>query len=255
MFLRTATKKNKDGSNRVYLYAAESVREGKKVRQNILFNFGRIDKLAQKGQLDRMIELLVSFSEKYKLNDLQPELFNEKVIYYGPMLIFQKLWKELGLKKIMQETLSKGETHIDYIRAIEQMVLSRLVEPTSKRALAFESDKFCMPDENSFSHNHFYRAMDRLYPKIKKVEDKLFEHRPFDLFHQKLDVIFFDTTSVKFYGENPDSLMKKGHSKEKRRDLCQMVVGLLVDSSGIPIGHKVFPGNSVDVKVLKPVVQ
>jgi len=255
MYLKTTKQKNKDGSERLYLQLVEGYREGKTVKQKVLCNIGRIDKMIEKGQIDRMIEMLVEFSQTYNLNKFQPELFNENVIYQGPMIIFRKLWKELGLKEIMSDILPEKENKFNSIKAIEQMVLSRLVEPTSKRALGFESNKFSMPDEEVFSVHQFYRAMDELYPYIEEIENKLFEQRPYDLFNQKLDVVFFDTTSVKFYGENPDVLMKHGHSKEKRRDLCQMVVGLLVDCMGIPIGHKIFTGNSVDVKVLKPVVE
>lgn len=255
MFLRTIKQKNKDGSERVYLQAAESFREGKKVKQRVVHNFGRLDKLTETGKLDKLIENLIEFSQTYNLKDLQPELFNEEVIYQSAILVFKKLWKESGLASILKGLLPKVEGKFDSVAAIEQMVLSRLIEPGSKRVLSFNSKKLSMPDEESFDLHHFYRAMDELYPYLDTIEDKLFERRPFDLFNQKLDVVFFDTTSVKFYGEHPSSLMKKGHSKEKRRDLNQLVVGLLVDCAGVPIARKVFAGNVSDTKTLKPVIE
>lgn len=255
MFLRTIKQKNKDGSIRVYLQAAESYREGEKVRQRVVHNFGRLDRLLETGKLDKLIENLIEFSNTYNLNDLQPELFNENVIYQGAISVFKKLWKDIGLADILAELLPKNDEKFDSVKAIEQMVLSRLIETGSKRVLSFNSEKLSLPDEESFDLHHFYRAMDELYPHLEAIENKLFDRRPYDLFNQKLDVVFFDTTSVKFYGEHPDKLMKRGHSKEKRSDLNQLVVGLLVDCAGIPIARKVFPGNTSDVKTLKPVME
>jgi len=48
MFLRTKTYKTKDGSRRTYLHIVENVRERGKVRQRIIANLGRLEKLQQR---------------------------------------------------------------------------------------------------------------------------------------------------------------------------------------------------------------
>ena len=63
VFVRTKTYKNKDGSRRTYLHIVENVREGGKVRQRILANLGRLEKL-QQGQIDQLIEGLVRWSHE-----------------------------------------------------------------------------------------------------------------------------------------------------------------------------------------------
>jgi transposase len=60
-------------------------------------------------------------------------------------------------------------------------------------------------------------------------------------------VLFFDTTSIYFEGEGGGSLGQRGHSKDHRPDLKQMVVGAALDESGRPVGCEMFPGNASDV--------
>jgi hypothetical protein len=45
-----------------------------------------------------------------------------------------------------------------------------------------------------------------------------------DLFTQ-VDLVFFDTTSLYFEGRGGESIGKRGHNKDHRPDLYQMVVG------------------------------
>jgi transposase len=74
-----------------------------------------------------------------------------------------------------------------------------------------------------------------------------------DLF-SSLDLVFFDTTSIYFEGEGGETLGKRGHTKDHRPDLKQMVVGAVIDNEGRPICCEMWPGNTADVTSLIPVV-
>ena len=67
-----------------------------------------------------------------------------------------------------------------------------------------------------------------------------------------LDLVFFDTTSIYFEGQGGETLGHKGHSKDHRPDLNQMVVGVVIDSHGNPVCCEMWPGNAVDVRILLP---
>ncbi|MRR38964.1 IS1634 family transposase, partial [bacterium] len=95
--------------------------------------------------------------------------------------------------------------------------------------------------------HHFYRALDFLAQRKELVEEQLF-NRVRDLFHLKLDLVFWDTTSTYFEGNGPHSLARYGYSKDSRPDRLQVVIGLLMTQEGIPVAHEVFPGNMADVK-------
>jgi transposase len=67
--------------------------------------------------------------------------------------------------------------------------------------------------------------------------------------------VFFDTTSLYFEGEGGQEIGKRGHSKDSRPDLKQMVVGAILDGSGKPICCELWPGNVTDVTTLVPIVE
>jgi len=116
--------------------------------------------------------------------------------------------------------------------------------------------------------HHFYRAMAwlgeelpeaqqegrTLAPRCVKdlIEEELF-FRSRDLF-SSLDLVFFDTTSIYFEGEGGETLGERGHNKDHRPDLKQMVVGAVIDNQGRPICCEMWPGNTADVTSLIPVV-
>ena len=84
------------------------------------------------------------------------------------------------------------------------------------------------------------------------IEERLFDRRR-DLF-TSLDRVFFDTTSIYVEGEGRETLGQRGHSKDSRPDLNQMVVGVVLDGEGNPLLCEWWPGNTTDVKRLVPIV-
>jgi transposase len=89
---------------------------------------------------------------------------------------------------------------------------------------------------------------------VAKVENGLFKRQydtgpQADLFHDKrLDVVFFDTTSIKLHHRGQGGLFQHGYSKDHRPDLLQVMVGVVMTSAHDPICHYVFPGNTADTK-------
>ena len=51
--------------------------------------------------------------------------------------------------------------------------------------------------------------------------------------------------------ENLSSLLRYGHSRDKRHDLPQVVIGLAVTKEGIPVRCWVLPGNTQDMKTIE----
>src|SRR5437870_9147607 len=90
-------------------------------------------------------------------------------------------------------------------------------------------------------------------PNKDIIEEELFAQRR-DLF-SSLDMVFFDTTSIYFEGEGGATVGQRGHSKDHRPDLKQMVVGMVLDQQGNPVCSELWPGNTADVKSLVPIVE
>jgi transposase len=46
-------------------------------------------------------------------------------------------------------------------------------------------------------------------------------------------------------------LVKSGYSQDKRPDLAQVIIGVLMTREGVPIARHVFPGNTVDINAFR----
>lgn len=90
-------------------------------------------------------------------------------------------------------------------------------------------------------------ARTRFAPRCTKdlVEERLFGHRR-DLF-SRLDLVFMDTTSLYFEGAGGQTFGRRGHSKDHRPDLRQMILAVLIDGDGRPVCSEMWPGNVADV--------
>jgi len=102
--------------------------------------------------------------------------------------------------------------------------------------------------------------MDVLWKHREDVEATLFDRGDErDLFNQELDVVFYDLTTLHFESTNdhPDDgeLRRFGYSKNHREDLTQVILGLLVDREGVPVGFQLFPGNTYEPRTLPVILE
>lgn len=252
MFVRTKTFANKDGTKRTYLQIVEGVRENGKVRQKVVANLGRIED-AQSGSLDRLIESLAKFSKKRWVQAEAARLMVLEAKEWGTELIFRHLWEKLGLAAIIKNLLDKTEITSPLDEAIYAMVLNRISDPLSKRAVNEWVNEIYRPAFKELELHHFYRALDFLILHKETIELELFEQTK-NLFNLELDLVFWDTTSTYFTGNGPEGLAEYGYSKDHRSDRVQIIVGVLMTREGIPVAHQVFPGNTADIETFKKVI-
>jgi transposase len=249
-----------------YLQIVENRRDGAKTAQRVLCTIGRLDQLHAKGSVEALIQSLTRFSERalFILSGKTDVSASAKKI--GPALIFERLWEELAIKKVIQGLLSERKFDFDVERALFLTVLHRLFVSGSDRSCDKWHRDYLIEGVDDLSLHHLYRAMGFLGQEIEDqrgatpftprctkdlVEEGMFLERR-DLF-TGLDLVFFDTTSIYFEGEGGETLGQKGHSKDHRPDLNQMVVGVVLDNRGKPVCCEMWPGNTTDVKSLIPV--
>src|ERR1700675_1394487 len=251
-----------------YLQIVHSVREGKKVRQRVLGTLGRFDELKASGRLDALLRSGLRHCENFAVIDAHQAGETEPVAVrrIGPDLVFARLWKESGIPEALQSTLKDRRYEFDVERAIYLTVLRRLFATGSDRAAERWRENYLIPGTEGLELHHLYRAMAFLGEAIEElekptgavrctkdlVEEALFERRR-DLFTE-VELVFFDTTSLYFEGQGGE-IGKRGHNKDHRPDLKQMVVGMAVDVEGCPICCEMWPGNTADVTTLVPMVK
>ena len=251
-----------------YLQIVENHREGKKTIQRVIATIGRMDQMQAKGEVENLIRSLSRFSEKVLLvlsarDNADIQATARKI---GPAIIFERLWQELGIGKIIKRLLKDRKFEFDVERAIFLTVLHRLFVSGSDRHCDKWRRAYRIAGVDSLSLHHLYRAMAFLGEETEDQQDRtpfaprcikdLLEEELFqvqsDLF-TGVDLFFFDTISIYFEGEGGETLGQKGHSKDHRPDLNQMVVGTLLNDQGCPVCCEMWPGNTTDVKTLLPV--
>jgi len=257
----------KKSGNYQYLQIVENRKEKGKVKQRVIATVGRMDELQAKGRVETLIRSLSRFSEQTLLilsgnSDLAADA--KKI---GPVLIFERLWKETGIKAAIARVLKSRRFEFDVERAIFLTVLHRLMVSGSDRFCHRWCRDYIIDGIDGLDLHHLYRAMGFLGEEIQDqdgatpfsprcnkdlVEELIFSHRR-DLF-SNLDLVFFDTTSIYFEGHGGESIGQRGFSKDHRPDLVQMVVGAVLDDKGQPICCEMWPGNTADVKSLLPIV-
>ena len=253
-----------------YLQIVHSVRQGEKVRQQVLGTLGRLDELKASGRFDALMRSGLRHCEKLAVIDAHAAGQTEPVtvLRIGPDLVFGRLWKECGIQEVIESLLETRRYDFDVERAVYLTVLHRLFASGSDRAAERWRADYLISGTEALDLHHLYRAMAFLgegielkgqktlgTPRCLKdlIEEELFERRR-DLFTE-VDLVFFDTTSLYFEGRGGESIGKRGHNKDHRPDLYQMVVGLALDVQGRPICCEMWPGNTADVKTLLPVVK
>ena len=258
IYARVKNFKNKDGSTRSYLYLVESTYDpkNKMSKQRNICNLGGIDDPGTSKVVDNIIKHLSEFSEKIKILNIEQDIDVDEAKTYGEIQIFRKLWKDLGLEKVLTKYFSKTNKQVDLVEAIFAMVCNRLIAPSSERAMNRWKEDVYEPKWDRYDLHHFYRALDFLADHKEKLELSLYKASK-DLFNYKVDVVMFDTTSVSYWGEGEvaNELLKYGYPKDKRNDLKQLVIGIIMDQRGFPIGHEVWEGNKSDKPAFKEVIE
>jgi hypothetical protein len=249
-----------------YLQIVENRKVKGKVIQQVISTIGRMDQLQEKDRIETLIRSLCRFSEKVLLILSGKSELSAHCKKIGPALIFERLWEELGIKKVIKAVLSHRKFDFDIERAIFLSVLHRLFVSGSDRSCEKWCRDYRIAGVKGLCLHHLYRAMAFLgeqtqeqrdatpfSPRYTKdlIEESIFMERR-DLF-TGLDLVFFDTTSIYFEGSG-GAIGQKGHSKDHRPDLNQMVVGAVIDNKGKPVCCEMWPGNTADVKTLIPVI-
>lgn len=253
MFPRIKTFKNQDGSLRHYLYLVATKRIGGRTKQIIMANFGRVedaDKI-----LPEVVEKIAKFSKKLKVINLSKDMRNDWVKEYGPVIIFRRLWERLGLDRFFTKYLQDHKVEFNAGEVIYTIVLNRLLEPKSEFA-THEWVKGLYGVEKVPDLHQWYRALDFLLEHKDRLEADLYQGQR-DLFSQEIDMVLMDTTSVVYFGDGDkaEDILDYGYSKEKRFDLKQIIVGIIMTKDGIPLGHEVYPGNTNDINAFKEMIR
>jgi transposase len=240
MFVRSQRLK---GEYRIAVMICHSVRQGKKVSKKTLKYFGvaRNEKelAALRGQAQlELRQLKISKLEKLPPPLLWEEAREERRIVEGFHDIFGVIFDRLGLVPLF----SRLRYH-----QLRDVVIARVAMPSSKcRAATLLTQNYSRP----LSEDQIYRLMDRVQPHVDTIKGKILEATRHMAQQQKIDLLFFDVTTLYFESQKPDELRDFGYSKDHKIGETQVVLALATTSDGLPIGYSLFSGKTAEVKTL-----
>jgi hypothetical protein len=208
---------------------------------------GRIIKILHIGSAHtgEELEMLLALASK-RMQANQLELFTEtkpslrvsiKRSYSGLLWkVLQDEYRKLGFDRLGDEIF-------------EALCIARIVEPTSKLdSLRVLADLGVDP----INRNRLYRCLVKAASQDyrRQISQACFEH----VQGGGLTLLLYDVTTLYFEIQEEDEYRKPGLSKEHRLE-PQIIIGLLVDQNGFPLGLQSFEGNKAETKTILPVIE
>lgn len=149
--------------------------------------------------------------------------------------------KELGLHHTLY---SRSEPWVDSVLA---MIVGRIVYQGSKLSLCNQWQNtalwdLCGVEGRPDVEKQCYAPLDRLLERQNAIQKKLAKKHL-----TEGTLVLYDITSTYFEGEYKKSdLINHGYNRDRKRGYEQIVVGLITNAEGCPIGCEVFEGNTND---------
>ncbi len=271
MYIRIKTTPN---SPRKSVQIVESVRDGNKVRQKIIRYVGIA---MDDDELKRLVDLAEHIKAKFesegpqlsllsqeeaakasiearKKEDDKPlhvnlkELEEEQRVVIGIHEAYGKVYEELGFQRAFPNP-SRQEYNTDLL---EQMVMARIANPQSKRA----SVKMLERDFGiSIPLHKIYRMMDCVDDNtISRIQDIAY-NSAMSLLNQKVNVLFYDCTTLYFESFSEDELKQNGYSKDLKFNQPQVLLALVATEEGLPLSYDLFPGACFEGHTLIPILK
>ena len=255
---------------KIYLSFVQGYRdENGKVKQKTIEKIGYLEDLkkiyddpikhfkeiAKQRTNEQITELVIKNLNTQTLNMDED---NQKNLGY---IILKKIYQELGIKNFL-DTKQKN-LKIDYKLndIFSLLIFSRILSPASKKE-TYENKNTYFENFN-FSEDDMYRSLS-YFKNYKEELELLLWNNTKEKYKRDTTQTYYDCTNYYFEIEYNDedifddkgNLIKKGYRKrgpEKNRRPDPIIeMGLLMDSTGLPIAYNLFPGNESEKLSLVP---
>jgi len=215
----------------------------KQVKHRNVASLGRLDSL--RPSLEALGTKLLSLAG-VSLNNLNPDAFSEGTKFNYGYLVYKKLWAKLNLDKLFA-SIKSTHKRLQYSLNDEAFLLTvqRLIEPMNKLATFHQQAHYYGLPEVKLEN--IYRCLSILSSNKELIEKHLFSHIDHG---DAVDILFYDVTTFAFESVKQDEIREFGFSKDQKFKEVQVVMGLFISSSGLPVGYELFPGNTFDARTL-----
>ena len=252
MYIRI-TKSPTSKHSKVYLIEGYRDERGKS-KQRIVKKYGNLDELEaiDPGILDKLRQE----AKEMDLNEVTVELSlkqrngtNGPDLNYGYFFL-EALYEQIQVPAFFKNLSSQRKNEVDLNELLKLLVFSRILDPASKKATWENQSNFFQPFR--IEKNSVYRGLSSM-SEIKEDLQAFLHKQVSASYSRDCSLVFYDVTNYYFEIDEEDDVKKVGMSKQKQTTpIIQM--GLFIDSNGLPICYKLFPGNTADTSTLIPIV-
>ncbi|MDZ7742733.1 MAG: IS1634 family transposase [Bacteroidota bacterium] len=191
------------------------------------------------------IELLTAQTELFYskedtlIENLVASISNDDIQTLGPELVFGRIYDSIGFDAIKEEMF-------------RHLVIARLAYPLSKLKTV---DYLYRYQRVLLDSDAIYRFLDKLSSKLKPQIEQIAFKNTMKVLRGKVNIVFYDMTTLYFEASDEDDLRKTGFSKDGKHQNPQVFIGLLVGLNGYPIGYDIFKGNTFEGHTLIPFIE
>jgi hypothetical protein len=281
VYVRVSSRTNKTGQVVRYLQLAHNEWDPAAgvSRTKVVYSFGREDELDRPAvtRLVAALSKLLDPAAAAALSGPAGMVFTDSRPMGGAHAL-DGLWRRLGIDTAIGRALAgrRGDTH-RIERILFALTANRALRPSSKLAATdWIAHDVHIDGLSDVVDEACYRAMDTLVA-VEAVLTREIYHQVADLLNLEVDLLFFDTTSTYFELDEPDEAAARDHhgrvlsagqadgavreagfrtygkSKDHRDDLPQVVIGMVVTRTGIPVRVWSWPGNTSDSALIRQV--
>ena len=162
------------------------------------------------------------------------------------LLAIHRAFKHEKMEKIL------GDLTPAQKKSVELMIIQRILNPSSKNALKEKLEDTLLArafSKNRLDEDELYKVMDELHEAFYTVQERIQQEN-----EGGAELYLYDITSSYFEGRMAED-GDYGHSRDKRWDRHQIVIGLVCNAEGLPLALEVWPGNTHDASTVIPQIK
>ena len=181
----------------------------------------------------------------------------------GDVAALYDVARQLDLVALIDAHLPKRAQGLSVGQYLLLAALNRAAHPTSKARLADWYQRTVLPrlvpaSPAQLSSQAFWNHMERVTAADITAIETALSQRLIERFNLSLRTLVYDGTNFFTYlnTTNPATLPARGHNKQKRADLRQVNLGLLVSTDfHVPLFHQVYTGNVPDATEFQTIIE
>ena len=257
---------------KIYLSIVQGYRKDGKVKHKTIEKLGYLDDLKKEydDPIAHFKEVAKQMSEKiikeYTIKNLDTKIIDNssKAKNLG-YIVLKEIYKELKLEEFFKDKNKNSKLEFDLNKIFSLLIYSRIMYPSSKKETFEKRDRF-FENFDGFEIKDLYRSLDYFNLYKEEIETLIWNNTK-DKYNRKTDNLYYDCTNYYFEINYNDTdlvdeegnIIEKGYRKrgpEKNHRPDPIIeMGLLMDSTNIPISYDLFPGNESEKLSLLPLTR